>query len=201
MRARFIDRATGHARGEAHADFLVGADGIHSAVRASFYPDEGPAKWNGAIIYRAVTESEPFLSGTSQFMAGGEQTVIGYPISKPRGGRVVTNWAARFFVDQSKGFAKEDWNRRADKAAFAPRYESWKFDWLDIPRLIREAPAVWEFPMVDRDPLPRWTYGRATLLGDAAHPMWPIGSNGASQAVLDCRALTDALIEIGRAHV
>ncbi len=193
--ARFVDRATGVEQPEVRGDVLIGADGIHSTVRASFYPDEGPAKWNGALIYRAVTETEPFLSGRSQFMAGGEQTLIAYPISKAHmdRGRSLTNWAARFFVDPSKGFEKEDWNRRGDIADFLPRYENWRFPWLDIPALIRAAPAVWEFPMVDRDPLPRWTHGRATLLGDAAHPMYPLGSNGASQAIIDASVLAASL--------
>ena len=193
--ARFIDRASGAAKPEIRGDLLIGADGIHSAVRAKFYPDEGPAKWNGALIYRAVTETEPFLSGRSHFMAGGAQTLIAYPISKSHmdRGRSLTNWAARFFVDPSKGFAREDWNRRGDIADFLPRYETWRFPWFDVPALIRAAPAVWEFPMVDRDPLPRWTFGRATLLGDAAHPMYPLGSNGASQSIIDADVLAKAL--------
>src|SRR4051794_10640989 len=144
--ARFIDRATGASKGTISGDLLIGADGIHSTVRASFYPDEGPAKWNGALIYRAVTETESFLSGTSQFMAGGRQTLIAYPISRRHQarGRSLTNWAARFFVDPSAGFDKEDWNRRGRIEDLLPLYENWRFDWLDVPALISAAPAIWE---------------------------------------------------------
>jgi 2-polyprenyl-6-methoxyphenol hydroxylase-like FAD-dependent oxidoreductase len=190
--ARFVDRATGEKLPEVRGDILVGADGIHSRVRETFYPDEGPAKWNGALIYRAATETPPFLGGLSQFMVGGRQTVIGYPMSKRHAdrGSSLTNWAARFFVDPSRGFPREDWNRRGALEDLFPRYAEWTFAWMNFPDLFRGAEAVFEFPMVDRDPLPRWTHGRATLLGDAAHPMYPLGSNGASQAILDARELT-----------
>ncbi len=193
--ARFVDRATGKDLGEARGDLMIGADGIHSRVREAFYPDEGPAKWNGALIYRAATETPPFLGGLSQFMVGGRQTVIGYPMSKRYGdrGRSLTNWAARFFVDPARGFPREDWNRPGNLDDFLPRYADWVFDWMNFPDLFRGADAIFEFPMVDRDPLPRWTHGRVTLLGDAAHPMYPLGSNGASQAILDARELTRLL--------
>ena len=193
--ARFIDRATGLARPDVRGDFLIGADGIHSRVREKFFPDEGPAKWNGALIFRAATETAPFLTGRSQFMVGGRQTVIGYPMSRRYmdRGRSMTNWAARFFIDPAGGFPREDWNRRGALADFAPRYANWIFDWMNFPELFANAEAVFEFPMVDRDPLPRWTFNRATLLGDAAHPMYPLGSNGASQAILDARELARAL--------
>ena len=189
--AHFVDRASGAALGAERGDLLIGADGIHSRVRETFYPDEGPAVWNGAIIFRASTETPQFLGGRAQFMVGGRQTVIGYPMSKPYfdRGRSLTNWAARFFVDASQGFPREDWNRRGSLEDFLPRYANWRFDWMDFPALFRGAEAVFEFPMVDRDPLPRWTHGRATLLGDAAHPMYPLGSNGASQAILDAHEL------------
>ncbi len=189
--AHFIDRNSGAALGAERGDLLIGADGIHSRVRETFYPDEGPAVWNGAIIFRASTDTPQFLGGRAQFMVGGRQTVIGYPMSKSYfdRGRSLTNWAARFFVDASQGFPREDWNKRGDLEDFLPRYAKWRFDWMDFPALFKGAEAVFEFPMVDRDPLPRWTHGRATLLGDAAHPMYPLGSNGASQAILDAGEL------------
>jgi 2-polyprenyl-6-methoxyphenol hydroxylase-like FAD-dependent oxidoreductase len=189
--AHFIDRASGASLGAERGDLLIGADGIHSRVRETFYPDEGPAVWNGAIIFRASTETPQFLGGRAQFMVGGRQTVIGYPMSKSYfdRGRSLTNWAARFFVDASQGFPREDWNKRGDLEDFLPRYADWRFDWMDFPALFKGAEAVFEFPMVDRDPLPQWTHGRATLLGDSAHPMYPLGSNGASQAILDAHEL------------
>jgi 2-polyprenyl-6-methoxyphenol hydroxylase-like FAD-dependent oxidoreductase len=197
--AKFVDRHSGASLGEVDGDFLIGADGIHSVVRASFFPEEGPPRWNGAIIWRSASHAKPFLTGRTQLGIGGRQTFICYPMSKreeDRGSGLI-NWAARFFVDMSKGFAREDWNREGRLEDFLPRYENWRFDFLDVPELIAKAEKVWEFPMVDRDPLPRWTHGRATLLGDAAHPMYPLGSNGASQAILDARALAQAILDLG----
>jgi 5-methylphenazine-1-carboxylate 1-monooxygenase len=193
--ARLIDRGSGAEIARLRGDLLIGADGIHSTVRAKLYPNEGLPKWNGGLIWRGVTETAPFLSGRTQFMAGGRQTFIAYPMSKPysKRGRSLTNWAARFFVEPSRELPPEDWNRPGKIEDFLPRYEDWRFDWLDIPSVIRSAQAIYEFPLVDRDPLERWTFGRVTLLGDAAHPMYPLGSNGASQAILDARSLAQAV--------
>jgi 2-polyprenyl-6-methoxyphenol hydroxylase-like FAD-dependent oxidoreductase len=193
--AHFADCASGRPTAHESGDLLIGADGIHSTMRARLMPGEGAPQWNGGLIWRGVSESAPFLSGRSQVAAGGRQTFIAYPMSQRHRarGRSLTNWAARFFVDRSRALPPEDWNRPGQLADFLPRYENWRFDWLDIPALIRSAQAIYEFPMVDRDPLERWTFGRLTLLGDAAHPMYPLGSNGASQAILDARALAQAL--------
>jgi 2-polyprenyl-6-methoxyphenol hydroxylase-like FAD-dependent oxidoreductase len=181
------------------ADLLVGADGIHSAVRAQLYPDEGPPNWQGDVLWRAITRTTPFLTGRSMFMAGHlPHKFVAYPISAPDDdGRCLVNWIAE--LDRSdQGLAhREDWNRRGTFADFAPRFADWRFDWLDVAALIDGADEVFEFPMVDRDPLPRWTFGRVTLLGDAAHPMFPIGSNGASQAIIDALTLADRLADAG----
>jgi 2-polyprenyl-6-methoxyphenol hydroxylase-like FAD-dependent oxidoreductase len=188
---RFEDR--GSARGAA----LVGADGIHSRIRAHFAPEEGPPCWPGAVLWRATTVAAPYLSGATMVQAGHhDQKFVCYPIRHLPDGRVLTNWIAEMKIPVAQGFAREDWNREADRARFLPHYESWNWGWLDVPGLIRGAERVFEYPMVDRDPLPRWTDGRVTLLGDAAHPMYPIGSNGASQAILDARQLA---LQIARA--
>ncbi len=180
------------------ADVLIAADGIHSAIRHQLYPDEGPPNWQGDVLWRATTWAEPFLTGRSMFMAGHlPHKFVAYPISAPReDGLCLVNWIAE--LDRSdEGLAhREDWNRRGRLEDFAPRFDEWRFDWLDIPALIAGADAVYEFPMVDRDPLPRWTFGNVTLLGDAAHPMFPIGSNGASQAIIDALVLADALAPV-----
>ncbi len=193
IRARFKNGAT------AEGSVLVGADGIHSALRAMHYPGEGPPIWNGAILWRGVTEGSQFLSGRSMIMAGHEfQKFVAYPISRPLhdAGRSLTNWIAELKFPADHVWQREDWNRAGDTADFLPRFADWIFDWLDVPALIRGARHIYEFPMVDRDPIPVWTHGRTTLLGDAAHPMYPIGSNGASQSIIDARVLARAL----RAH-
>ncbi len=178
---------------------LIGADGIHSALRAKFQPNEGAPIWNGAILWRGVTEAAPFLSGRSMIMAGHEfQKFVAYPISRPAydQGRAVINWIAELKFAPDHVWQREDWNRPGRLEDFLPQFADWRFDWLDVPAVIRGARYVFEFPMVDRDPLARWTHGRATLLGDAAHPMYPIGSNGASQSIIDARVLAREL----RAH-
>ena len=174
---------------------LIAADGIHSVMRRSMYPNEGPPRFAQRILWRATTEGAPFLDGRTMIMAGYQhEKFVAYPISQQlaQQGRALINWIAELTVDDVAP-PKQDWNREVDRNKFAPRFANWKFDWLDAPALIRGAKAVYEFPLVDRDPLPSWTQGRITLLGDAAHPMFPIGSNGASQAILDAEALANAM--------
>jgi len=185
---------------EVAGSVLIGADGIHSALRKKFNPAEGAPIWNGAILWRGVTEGAPFLSGRSMIMAGHEfQKFVAYPISRPAfdQGRAVINWIAELKFAPDHVWQREDWNRPGKLADFLPRFADWRFDWLDVPGIITAAKYVYEFPMVDRDPLGRWTHGRTTLLGDAAHPMYPIGSNGASQAIIDARVLARELAAQG----
>jgi 2-polyprenyl-6-methoxyphenol hydroxylase-like FAD-dependent oxidoreductase len=182
--ARFAGGAT--ARG----DLLIGADGIHSAVRAAFFPGEGSPKWNGCILWRATSLAAPFLGGATMVQAGNrERKFVCYPIDAAPDGRALVNWIAEERFPADHVWPREDWNRRADIDSFLPLFADWRWGWLDVPALIRATDGAYEFPMVDRDPLPWWTQGRVTLLGDAAHPMYPIGSNGASQAILDARWL------------
>jgi 2-polyprenyl-6-methoxyphenol hydroxylase-like FAD-dependent oxidoreductase len=179
---------------------LIGADGIHSAVRAKLYPHEGAPIWNGRILWRGVTEGEPFLSGRTMIMAGHEVLkFVCYPISRAdtERGRPTINWIAERLLPPDYQWRREDYNRAGKLEEFLPHFESWAFDWLDVPGLIRNARYCYEYPLVDRDPLERWTFGRVTLLGDAAHPMYPIGSNGASQAILDARVLAREILAKG----
>ncbi|MEQ1728944.1 MAG: flavin-dependent oxidoreductase [Vicinamibacterales bacterium] len=177
---------------EVTADVAIAADGIHSAARRQFYPDEGAPVYSGSMHWRGTTMMPPFLSGRSMFMAGHSAVkFVAYPITQPdANGLVQVNWIAEARRDQPLN--REDWNRQGRLEDFLPLFASWTFDWLDIPALIRGHERVYEYPMSDRDPIPRWTFGRCTLLGDAAHPMYPIGSNGASQAIRDASALADA---------
>ncbi|MEZ4863354.1 MAG: flavin-dependent oxidoreductase [Caldilineaceae bacterium] len=188
-------RASDGARQTVTGRCLVAADGIHSAARRKLYPAEGPPLYSGRILWRATSEAEPFLGGRTMIMAGHQnQKFVCYPISKAHAeaGCSLINWIAELNVPDWTP-PQQDWNRAVTKARFADQFAQWRFDWLNIPQLIDSAPAIYEYPMVDRDPLPRWTHGRMTLLGDAAHPMYPIGSNGASQAILDAELLAAEL--------
>lgn len=192
--AHFIDKETGEKIHEEKGDILIGADGINSVVRQQLYPNEGPPVYSENVLYRGTTIMKPFLNGNSMAMIGSlRQKMVVYPIGKPDAdGNCLINWVGNLKEGKSKLTAR-DWNRESDKARLVEIYKSWNFDWLDVPKMIDGAKAVYEFPMSDRNPLERWTFGRVTLLGDAAHPMYPIGSNGASQAILDADCLTECL--------
>ena len=187
-------------QGRVEGGLIVAADGIHSAIRSQMYPQEGPPIWGGAVLWRATSIAKPFFGGGAMALIGHDtQRLVAYPISNPdpETGKVVMNWIAELRIDPSEGWKKEDWNRAANKGDFRPQFENWRFDWLDVPELIDSAEQVFEYPMVDRDPLDRWTDGNVTLMGDAAHPTYPVGSNGASQAIIDARVIGAKLVEHG----
>src|SRR5712664_4836863 len=173
----------------------IACDGINSAVRKQFFPDEGEPRYSGVNMWRGVTRWKPMLSGASMVRAGwlSHGKMVIYPI-RPAGadGLQLVNWVAEI---ETPNYLKRDWNRRGSIDDFIGAFADWHFDWLDVPAFIRAADSVLEFPMVDQDPLQRWSFGRLTLLGDAAHPMVPRGSNGAGQAILDARALASAWLE------
>jgi 2-polyprenyl-6-methoxyphenol hydroxylase-like FAD-dependent oxidoreductase len=200
IRAHFIDKATGQPAGSYDGSLLIAADGIHSAIREKLYPQEGPPLWNGRILWRGITTSDAFLSGRTMIMAGHEVLkFVCYPISKhaDANGKFEINWVAERLLDPSYKWRREDYNRTGNLAEFLPQFEQWDFDWLDVAGLIRNCKQVYEYPLVDRDPVSQWTFGRVTLIGDAAHPMYPIGSNGASQAILDARVVTREILAHG----
>ncbi len=193
--AHFVDR-DGMPAENTESDLLIGADGIHSAVRAHFYPDEGPPKWQGILMWRGVTVGKPYLGGNTMVQAGHHnQKFVCYPISRAHAerGEALINWICDLHMGDGALPSREDWNKPGRLEDFLPRFADWNFGWLDVPEVIRTAHTILEFPMIDRDPLPRWSHGHITLLGDAAHPMYPIGSNGASQAILDGEAITQEL--------
>jgi 2-polyprenyl-6-methoxyphenol hydroxylase-like FAD-dependent oxidoreductase len=173
----------------------IGADGIHSVMRRQFYPSEGEPKYTGYNMWRGVARWPPILTGASMTRAGWLKTgkMVIYPIHHDVDGegRQLINWV--FEVETEKHRSRRDWNRPGDVEDVIPYVRDWVFEWLDLPAMLRASDVVLEFPMVDQDPLPRWTFGRLTLLGDAAHPMVPRGSNGAGQSILDARCLADLL--------
>jgi 5-methylphenazine-1-carboxylate 1-monooxygenase len=179
------------------ADILVGADGIHSTVRSELYPNEGEPRFAGQLMWRAATDAEIFLGGRTMVVAGHfDQRIIAYPIGRStKEGRLLTNWVCQMAVTEQAP-PREDWNRWTSKERVLTAFGKWSFPWLDVPDLINRAPEILEFPLVDRDPVQAWTFGRVTLLGDAAHPMQPIGSQAGTQAVIDARVLTAALLAV-----
>jgi len=198
--ADFVDRATGRVQPRHSGELLIAADGIHSSVREQLYPNEGAPLWNGRILWRGITGAGAFLSGRTMIMAGYQHVkFVCYPIANTAdaSGKYPINWIAERTLDPSYRWRREDYNRAGKLDEFLPWFEGWRFDWLDVPELIRNCPRVYEYPLVDRDPVDRWTFGRVSLMGDAAHPMYPIGSNGASQAILDARVLAREILAKG----
>ncbi|BBJ46671.1 putative FAD-dependent monooxygenase [Streptomyces antimycoticus] len=193
LRVRILDRATGTVE-ESAARALIGADGLHSAVRAALHPQDGPLLWSGIRMWRGTTRAEPFLTGRSMVIVrDGDAELVAYPIG---GGRV--NWVCQVRVSEPGPLTGDAaWNRVGRLADVLPYFDHWRLGWLDVPGLLVNSGEILEYPMVDREPLPWWGSGRVTLLGDAAHPMYPVGANGASQAVVDARVLARELARTG----
>lgn len=177
------------------ADLLLGADGLYSTVRAKLHPGEPPPRWSGVMMWRGITEGEPFLSGATIAIAGSttSRKFVVYPIARAGGGKVLVNWVAEVMVGGDEPPVRPDWTREGRLAEVLPYFRDWRFDWLDVPGLMSRTAEILQYPMVDRDPLPSWGRGRITLAGDAAHPVYPIGSNGGSQAIVDARVLAHSL--------
>ncbi len=195
--AHFTDAKYGLASETVRGDVLVGADGIHSVVRRHFFPNQGRPSWQGQMLWRGATEWPKFLSGRSMYIAGGMSAKIAlYPIAPGSSEeKRLTNWAivSRIADGDITPAPTDSWSRVGRMEDVIPYARRFNVPGVDIEALVRATPVSWEYPMCDRDPLPNWSFGRVTLLGDAAHPMYPVGSNGAAQAILDARSLADWL--------
>jgi 2-polyprenyl-6-methoxyphenol hydroxylase-like FAD-dependent oxidoreductase len=196
IRIEHVDGTTSDRRGA----LLIGADGIHSAIRAQMHPSQSPIHWGGAIMWRGTTLGKPIRTGASFVGLGTHlQRVVFYPISRPDPvtGLSMINWIAEATTDSEEGWKKRGWFKQVRADDFIDLFRDWVWHWLDVPSLIRQADSIFENPMIDRDPVATWRDGPVALLGDAAHAMYPTGSNGASQAIVDARILGAALIEHG----
>jgi 5-methylphenazine-1-carboxylate 1-monooxygenase len=196
--AYFAESDGERPRAEVRGSVVVGADGVRSALRQQLYPDEGQPIYSGVTMWRGVSRWPAYLTGASMAVAGWLATgkMIIYPIrhNVDDGGRHLINWLCEY--EMPPRLPGGDWSLPGRIEDFFPLCREMRFDWLDIPGMVQAADLVLEYPMVDRDPLPQWSFGRLTLLGDAAHPMYPRGSNGAGQAVLDARSLTGQLVRL-----
>lgn len=190
---RLKETTTGAGVDAVAADIAIACDGVNSTVRRQFYPDEQLA-FSGINTWRGVTRRKPILTGRSYLRVGSIRTgkIVIYPIidNVDGDGNQLINWMAEI---QTGKLEKNDWNQAGNLGDFLPIYENWKFDWLDVGALIRSSDTILEYPMVDKDPIKRWTFGRITFAGDAAHPMYPRGSNGAAQGLIDARTLADII--------
>lgn len=195
-KARFKKLSNG-SRIAVSGDILVGCDGIHSTVRRQLYPEEAGLKWNGVLMWRGATLAKGFLDGRTMIVGGGfNNKLVLYPIAPAENGKQLINWVVTYRMSDGSDPPprREDWNRHGTLDDLMPHVARFSTPHVDLTKLVKGAAAFYEYPMADRDPLPRWTHGRVTLLGDAAHPMYPVGSNGASQAILDARCLADRLV-------
>lgn len=189
-----VDTVSGGARATMQADVIIAADGVNSTVRKQFFPAEGDPVYSGINMWRGTAVAKPFLSGASMVRAGPLATgkIVIYPVRNNvdgKGGQLI-NWVVEV---RTPTWEKNDWNKPGNLADFYHLFADWSYDWLDVAALLRNSEQIFEYPMCDRDPLPRWSHGPITLLGDAAHPMYPRGSNGAAQAMLDAEALAHQL--------
>ena len=192
-------RGSDGSRFQISGRLLIGADGIHSAVRAQMHPDQPPIHWGGAIMWRGTVRAKPLRTESSFIGLGTHQhRMVIYPISKPAAdGTVLTNWIAELTIDRNEGWFEDNWFKEVPIESFAHHFEGFRYDWLDVPSMLNESECGYMNPMIDRDPVATWIDGPVALMGDAAHAMYPTGSNGASQAIVDARVIGAAILTQG----
>lgn len=193
-----VERASGEKL-EVSGTLLFGADGIHSTVRAQMHPDQPPIHWGGTIMWRGTARGVPIRTGSSFVGLGtSRHRVVIYPISHPDADDLADiNWIAEQTYDTDHDWTKSGWFRPVELAEFAHEFDGFVYDWLNLPELLAKSDVAYENPMIDRDPLPTWVDGTVALIGDAAHPMYPTGSNGASQAIMDARMIGRIFVDKG----
>ncbi len=194
-----LTRTSDGTQREISGKLLIGADGIHSAVRAQMHPDQPPIHWGGAVMWRGTVRAKPMRTGSSFVGLGTHRhRMVIYPISRPDAeGLVLTNWIAEVTQDNAAGWQQDGWFRPVAVKDFAHHFDAFRYDWLDVPAMLAQADVAYENPMIDRDPVPTWVDGPVALMGDAAHAMYPTGSNGASQAIIDARTLGARMLMSG----
>lgn len=192
-------RGSDGSRFQISGSLLIGADGIHSAVRAQMHPDQPPIHWGGAIMWRGTVRAKPLRTESSFIGLGTHQhRMVIYPISKPKAdGTVLTNWIAELTIDRNEGWLEDNWFKEVPIESFAHHFEGFRYDWLDVPSMLNKSECGYMNPMIDRDPVATWIDGPVALMGDAAHAMYPTGSNGASQAIVDARVIGAAILTQG----
>lgn len=192
------DRQYGFEIDRLRGSVLVASDGARSATREALFPDVGLPNWRKSMMWRGVVRAPRFLGGRTMTISGRKgKKFVAYPIGDRGQTQSFVHWIAELPLTPDRDWEKQDWSRKGSIDDVLPSFTDWRFEWLDIPALIGSTTDVWEWPMIDRDPLPSWTEGRVALLGDAAHPMYPIGSNGASQGILDARVMARCLRDQG----
>ncbi len=184
---------------EVRGSLLIGADGIHSAVRVQMHPDQPPIHWGGTVMWRGTAKGVPIRTGSSFIGLGTDRhRVVLYPISAPDAdGLADINWIAEQTFDTDHDWQKSGWFRPVELSEFAHEFDGFVYDWLDLPALLARSECAYENPMIDREPLPTWVDGPVALIGDAAHAMYPTGSNGATQAIIDGRVLGRIMLDKG----
>ncbi|MBD3678951.1 MAG: flavin-dependent oxidoreductase [Rhodobacteraceae bacterium] len=213
---RLGTRVTGYERNGDHVDvqirtgpdgeasvlkarLLIGADGIHSCVRATMHPDQPPIHWGGAVMWRGTVRAKPLRTGSSFIGLGTHRhRMVIYPISAPDpDGMALINWIAEVTMDSNNGWQSDSWFREVPLSEFIHHFDAFRYAWLDVPEMLGKADCAYENPMIDRDPIGTWVDGPVALIGDAAHAMYPTGSNGASQAIVDARILGAKMLKHG----